>query len=282
MSTTPMAIPLGKEDFLAGGILNNEDVEIKAVQFSGWDYNGAIQESVAAVRMELEIIDERGKRTGEVKEQFLSCGPKLGEVNPSDDGYMLLPGSKAGLTKNSNFWLWLESAWKKGMPGDFIKTGSIKPLMGVRFHATQLPAPKREGLDTKEGKTYLAVEHFISAPWLGKPGTAAAHSPRPQAGSSAAAVPPAATSAPAQASGTEPAGESSAEAGPERKALEIATDLVSAAKEPIAGPSALKVLAFRAMGKLPAAERNAAIKFIGNPEWLSANGFTVSETAVTI
>ena len=155
-------------------MLNNEDVEIKALQFTGWDYNGAIQESVAALRCELELIDERGKRTGEVKEQFLTCGPKLEEVNPSDDGYMLLPGSKTGLTKNSNFWLWLESAWKKGMPGDFIKSGSVKPLLGVRFHVIQLPAPKREGLDQKEGKTYLAVEHFISAPWLGKPGAAQA------------------------------------------------------------------------------------------------------------
>ena len=64
----------------------------------------------------------------------------------------------------------------------------------------------------------------------------------------------------------------------------MATSLVFAAApgEPIAGPSALKVLAFRAMGKWAAAERNAAIKLIGNPEWLAANGFTVTDTSVTI
>jgi hypothetical protein len=277
MSTITTAIPLGKDDFLAGGLLNNEDVEIKALQFTGWDYNGAIQESVAALRCELELIDERGKRTGEVKEQFLTCGPKLEEVNPSDDGYMLLPGSKTGLTKNSNFWLWLESAWKKGMPGDFIKSGSVKPLLGVRFHVIQLPAPKREGLDQKEGKTYLAVEHFISAPWLSKGAGAGAGAaaPRAQASQASQAAPAAQPAAQPAVDGAQPA---------ESKALDMAANLVGAAMatEPIAGPSALKVLAFRAMGKWPAAERNAAIKLIGNPEWLAANGFTVTDTSVTI
>jgi len=275
------AIPLGKDDFVAGGLLSAVDVETKSVQFTGGDNNGNLKEEVLAVRMEIVVLDEHGKRTGETVEQYLSCGPKLEELSVAADGYSLMPGTKTALTKNSNFELWLESCWKFGMPADYIRSGNIKALEGLRWHLVQLPAPKREGLTQREGKTYMAVNRFLAAPWIGKPGTKGKGAPA-GAAAQAPAQAPAQAAAPAAAPSNGSAVAGDAESKAQKLVIDIMTDLPKYGVDKIADVGALKVLAFRAMQDWAATDRNVCIKMIGNAEWLTGQGLTIGETGVTL
>ena len=287
MAETQKFIGMAEDDFVQGGLLSDVDVEITALQLLGWDYQHAIDYDVLAVRAELSVLDEKGSRLEVApEEQFWSCGPKFEEVIVSEDGYRLLPGSKSNLTKGSNWFIMLQSLWQYGMPKDYLREGNIKVLLGTKFHAVRVPAPKREGLASSGGKnpdrekTVLVANAIISAPW--KKGTTRTRA-------SSASTAPAAGAAAGAAGAAPAAAEDSAAANGAGDTTTLAGDLIRKilTDNPVVGSVAdLKVLAFRELQSSAPDKRNSIlgklVTLMKDQGWLKDNGVTAGDAGIAL
>ena len=277
MST--QAIPLGLDDFVLGGLPSDIDVEITQIAYRGFDYNGT-QKEVLAVRTMLQGLDEHAKRNNDPPiENYFSCGPELEEsgIVISDDGYSAKPGpNKGALTQSCNFYVFLSSLVALGMPKDFLHSGSIKPLIGLKFHLVRQAAPKGretlEGSSKKKEKGYkdevVIANRIIAAPWLkgGKPVVAAQKTEAAAGGQTNGA-------AAATAEAVTPA----AEAPGQELTRKTIKAILDENKGTIESLDALRVQTFRKLQSEKAEIRNAAARDAGSADWLAANGFAVMD-----
>jgi hypothetical protein len=180
MGTIPFK-PFSLEDdaFVQGGLLQDVDVQIVQAQWVPWDYGkpGVVGQDILAVRLTLQQLAEDHKPvTGAdgqpipTTDQFWSGGGNFSDVIVTDDGYMAGPGpNKSALTRDSNFHLLLKSFRDRGMPKGYMEGGSLKALIGLKFHLIRVPAPKREGLTNsraeREGEKTIPVCGSILQPF---------------------------------------------------------------------------------------------------------------------
>lgn len=273
MAEQQQYIPLTPADFIAGGLVSDVDVQIKSIQYQGWDYNGAISGQVLAVRMGLALLDDKLNATTDPElEQFWSCGPDLEDsgIRISEDGYGCLPGpSKSLLTKNSNFHILLTSLWGNGMPENQMADGRLSHLLNAKIHIVRVPAPKREGLAVRAKKDrefesqVLVVNKIHSAAWTkgGAKARPAAQAPGSRVDGSAAAAP------------------ATAATGDDASSTAIANINAVLAETPMISLDDLKVAIFQQHMKSKADVRNSVVKLI-TEAFLTEAGFKVKGDVV--
>lgn len=151
-----------------GGLLGDVDVTFKSVKFCMWDYNGSQPTANPAIKAEL--VEE----SGEVNEQYWSCGQAKDWV-ASDDGKRLIAvGSASGINVNCNGGIFIASVVNAGFPEDKIGD-DISVFDGMKAHVIR-QVTKREGLTKApraDGRTFdptvLVVSKIHKLPWEGTP-----------------------------------------------------------------------------------------------------------------
>ena len=296
----PMSMEL--DAFVQGGLLQDVDVEIVEIQFCAWDYgqSGIVSEDVLAVKCILQKLGEDGKPLTDSEgkpenpvEQYWSAGGKYADVLISDDLYFCYPTeNKSALTKGSNWYVFLSSLYKRGMPPGWMASGSLAVLKGLRFHLVREAAPKREGITggrrTDRDPT-IPVCGSILPPMLWG-GTAAA-STRSRASHTSRA----ANGAPATATATQPsqAGPQAVpqtppvgDAGLDEIAVRFLREvLTTAPNQTMENTTAVKVAVFRALIKdktVSADTRNAIGKLCEDTAWLESHGAMLLDGTVVL
>ena len=282
MSTAPtplVPISMALSDFVQGGLVSDVAVEVIAIQFRAWDYQGSIQDPVLAVWMQMGLLEENLKRTqDEPIDNYWSCGGKFDEVAISNTLTQALPRTKTAFTRNSNWEIFLNSLAKPlvasnvpPMPEDYLKAGDLAALLGLKFHLIRNKAPERAGIDmsTRKRKEYeqqvVVARQLYAVPWA-----------KGVTGRVAAAVHSPATTVVA------PAAAAQAAAAPVNGTADVSQLAIDAVKEALkASPmygsvDELKVAVFRGLAKTKVDTRNAIVQLVGSPEWLAASGFKLS------
>lgn len=196
-------VSFGLGDFVAGGILPEGDYDFSNSRFENWDYDGKAAKPTLAFASTLTPAEG-----GDPIDQRWSVGNPE-HFQPTEDGKGVVPvGTKTGLSKSSNFFLFMENLVNAGFPED--KLGNDASVFdGLRAHVVQIPQPKRnmptsnlvQGEQHQEReRTLPVVTAIIKLPWEKLPAAGAKTAAKPAAapaGKGAAAAKPAATPAPA-------------------------------------------------------------------------------------
>ena len=273
-------------DFVQGGLFNDVDARIDTIEYCIWDYDGKSVRTLA-VKADLTILLDGGQ-PGDQVTQHWSAG-SADAFAPSEDGGFCLPtGTATGLSKGSNWDLFLNSCAKSGgLTGDKLNgEKGIRALQGAEMHLVRVAPPKRENLPSqqptqaggaKKNNDVLVCSHVIKWPWDTKGATTRGRAAaRPAAGTSAAgsgAARPAPAAAPATGVAAPVSAGPAAETGvtPETETLAInAINTVLAANNNEMAKDALISSCLRAMMKTPSAQRNQALDLIKDEGWLTA------------
>lgn len=291
-------ISLAPSDYVAGGLLQDIDVEITDIRFVVWNYGGAVADPVLAVRMDLEYGEGENKKT---EEQYWSCG-SLRDFIPSEDGFSVeqAEGStKTCLNNNSNWAHCIQRFVALRFPEEKLRPGRLDVMIGTRWHLVRIPAPDREGFtptptnkERKFAPTIAVPDHISRLPWekkdlaRGKRPAASATPIRP-AGESQAATPansipaaPAQTAAPASAPLTSaPPPSPVAVDTPDASITSLALSAVTTAFTNVGNPPQLDNYPgmrrdlFLAMQGAPNDVRTRALALVFDPKWLADNNF---------
>ena len=145
-----------------GGLLDDVQATIKSAKFEQWDYNGKVDYTIPALRLELVVDGE-----DEPHEQYYSMGSQK-QFSASKDGKTLQAiGTAQTLNAGSNGMIFLGSLVNAGFPEDQMED-DITVLNGTVAHFIRQPAPKRGSINNKkEGdreSTILVVDAIISLP----------------------------------------------------------------------------------------------------------------------
>ena len=149
-----MGLSLRPEDaVVSGGFLDDEDVTIKTVRATMFDYAGTrVNDPSPAICVEYDRGD------GETNEQYYTVG-KSKDTAPSNDGKTfnnLRSDPRSGLPENSNGMIWLQAIINAGFPADKIHD-DLSVFDGTDAHVNQIPALERKGLTGTKDKTILIV-----------------------------------------------------------------------------------------------------------------------------
>jgi len=153
-------LSLKPSDFvLGGGVPSDRNLYILDAVFTYWDYNG---QASATTALKIAFTDDDGVRSI----QYYSAGSP-DRIRPSSDGKSLEPiGDAAGLNKNSNLSIFLESLVTAGFPENKLNN-DISVLNGLRIYAVAKEQPKRAGIKDKFGdsKVVLVASKILQMPW---------------------------------------------------------------------------------------------------------------------
>ena len=153
-------ISLKPSDFVVGGgVPSDRNLNIIDAEFTYWDYNG---QAGATTALKITFTDDDGVQSI----QYYSAGSP-DRIRPSSDGKSLEPiGDAAGLNKNSNLSIFLESLVTAGFPENKLNN-DISVLNGLRIYAVAKEQPKRAGIKDKFGdsKVVLVASKILQMPW---------------------------------------------------------------------------------------------------------------------
>lgn len=276
MSEAPgTLVPLGLEDYVQAGLIDDVDVEIVEIRACIWDYQGQAPDSLA-VRATLKVLPD-----GDMHEHYWSAG--TGFV-PSADGCGFVraeDSTRERLAKGTNWHLMHTSlCLEAGMPKNKLsEKGGLSVLDGAVIHVIRTPEPTRPGLESRptrrEGQprtTLICKGPAKRWPWDAK-GKGAAR--RTSAGASSAA-PAAAAAAPTPAVPPAPAESSD----------EVAKLAVRAVGEAMADTDSLPLTKFRTLvyNRIgPNTDRDLRTKATNlacDPDFLAENGYVIEENTV--
>lgn len=142
------------EDFVAGGFLDDTDVDIVKSRFVMFDYNGKLPEPIPALAVTYKT-DEGNEHTQNYK------AGNAKDFIPSKDGSGLLPTGRNQFIKNTNFHIYVIALRSAGFDNEEANKGNWSVLEGLRVHVVQQAAPKREGTNQKEDATILVVSEIL-------------------------------------------------------------------------------------------------------------------------
>jgi hypothetical protein len=167
-----MPVSMLREDFSSGGFLDDVIVTVTGASYTYFDYDGKGKRTCAA-KLDLQLED------GTAVDQHFSCGdPKF--FAPSADGDTLEPlGEKGTLNDKSNWALFLASLqdfpeYQTEEATGVLRGGQITPMMvGLKFHLSRKPAPKRAGMAPRPGangepareQTIVIATAVYATPW---------------------------------------------------------------------------------------------------------------------
>lgn len=263
----PKFVSFAPDAFVAGGLINDVDVEVEHAEFTV-DGPEGYSESALFLKLSLKQDD------GSIVDQWWSAGKKAYEnFTPTDDGARLQQtGSSTGLVRGSNLHTFMESLVAKGFPK--AKCDDASNLKGIKMHVVQVPQKRGAGMspakDDRE-RTILVCERLISLP--GEKGRSKAAA-KPPARAAAPAAPAPAAEAPAAAAAAEANGDA------ESQALAAIQTVLSAAKDNQLSMKLLRASVFRSLSGTPTEDRNAILKLVTDTPWLEANGFLVDGETV--
>ena len=256
------------EDFVAGGLINDVDVEVESAEFTT---EGPPNYTVDALFFKASL---KTLADGQIVDQWWSCGAKAkDDFTPSDDGRFLLPTGPSGakaLVKGSNFHVFVESLVGKGFTGPGRVCGDAATYKGIQMHLVQQVLKDRPGMtQSREGRTnqVLVCERIIKLP--GEKAKRAAT--------------PAAKAAPAAGAKSAPAPEPATTGTDNGDLSELAASTlqsVLAANEGTLAKKAVRAQVFRAMQASKTDERNEVLKLISDQSWLEAHDFLVDDLTV--
>lgn len=265
-------LSLNPKDFVVGGLLNDVDVEFKSLQFVEWDYGGQGPTTLALLIGMLPAGDEQTVpqywSVGSPDDFEAVNGGRGIDVKRNEDGEPT--SSASALRQGSNFKIFADSLLNCGgkVEEDKLAAGDIGVFAGTKAHVLREAAPKRAGLEQREGRfepTVLRVTRVISWPW--DKGKRAAPAPR------AKAAAPAAGAAPAESAATAPA------AGPITPEIDkLATDLLLGwcAEAPTGvAMSTMRVGIYKTLSRETTALRSQVADACADEAWLTSKGFTV-------
>ena len=137
-----------KSAFVEGGMIAEGRYLIENGTVVEWDYDGKSQNKTIAYRAEFHpiTVDNKGKitKSGEMKLFYASAGDPA-KIGASPDGTGFVAVTSTGLSKSSNFYIWIEHIEGAGFPEDeFDNDVTVWNNMGVEV--VNIPAPKRENL----------------------------------------------------------------------------------------------------------------------------------------
>lgn len=173
------AVSMLPDDFVAGGLFDDQVATVVEAVFAPFDYNGNIEGAVLAAKLTLQP-DEDG---ADPVTQYWSAGA-LNSFKPSEDGdeptdgdgmetgegYFVVPvGSRTNLNNNTNWSQLLVSLLDADFPREKISS-DIRFLVGLKAHWNRLP-PTRKGGQMADGggkKDVLCVTKVIEEPGGGK------------------------------------------------------------------------------------------------------------------
>jgi hypothetical protein len=119
-------LSLRPSDFiLGGGVPSERNLTVKTAEFCYWNYNG---QADATTALKVVFLDDDGAEYI----QYYSAGSP-DRFKPSSDGKSLEPvGDASKVSKNSNFFLFIESLVEAGFPENKL-SDDISVLIGLRI-----------------------------------------------------------------------------------------------------------------------------------------------------
>jgi len=185
-------------DTVAGGLLNDADVEIINAQWCHYDYEGksSVVRFCAAITMAV-LID--GNPADEHL-NYYGAGKGSDWIPDESDGGRtpLKTGNATAFNSGSNWIMFVDSAIKAGVPESKFADSDLGELVGLRCHVIRKPT-NRTGMkqqSEEREQTVLLIDHLVKPVTRGtvaKPGSRAVA----PAQATAAAPAPAPVSAPA-------------------------------------------------------------------------------------
>lgn len=272
-------VSLSPDDMVKGGLLDDVDVEVLHAQVKVWDYDpldtghGTLGIETLALRLDMKEL-----ASGEESFQMWSIGD-TGQFAPYDtedrDGVGIkMIGDRSALVETSNFGILSASLVECGFPRDKLKPGRVDILDGLQMHVIRQAAPKRKGLGSeREGResTILLCQNIIKLPWdRKKKGAAKKAASRKAAGGKA----------PESASGS----------GPISSDVNDATmSMLVSILDQKGGTIAMKSVKAAGLSVIvreklttDAGARKQILQLATDEEWLTENGFTVSDGSVSL
>jgi hypothetical protein len=207
-------------------------------------------------------------------------------VIPSEDHDQLEPQSDnvKGIGKTTTLALFIDSLVKAGFPSPKLADFRASSLVGMTFIASRPPLKGDDGEIRKKkddkGRTY-DMQYFKCEKIISLPGEKGRKSGAKPAAAAKAKSAPAPTTAAAAAD----TGDGDAEVfSPEMEstAMEMVTSVLSEADGNKLSLVNLKVKMFGLVKSLDAETKTAILKMANSPEWLKANGFTVTGKDISL
>jgi hypothetical protein len=272
------------DDFIVGGLLSDVDLEVLEAKYT-LDKPDKYPETA---KPPLFVYFRMKDLTNDTEADHHWTSGSAADFVPSPDGNFCLPNpdnpTVAALRRGSNWFAMLQSLRTNGgMPKGFLNgPGGLSALKGLKFHAIQVPAPERPGLEKKDKRfpdTVLICSKILpgQAPWDKKGGTTRkAAAPAPAATQLAAAA-----SEPASVTETGASGDADRVIAAALKAVIEASPSKSISADKT--PNGASVLVYKALvaKKADNEVRKASVARLASAEWLEANGFLlVGETIV--
>jgi hypothetical protein len=134
-------ISLRPSDAIETGILSDEDVTFRDLNFVSYDYGGK-HDAVFGLMVTMEPEGET-----EAVEQFYSAG-SLDYLAPSDNGKSVIPlTDRPGLNPSCNAFAFINSIVQAGFPQSQFQE-SIEPFVGMKVHVIREEQKRRSGLNS--------------------------------------------------------------------------------------------------------------------------------------
>jgi len=269
MSALPQGlkpISFHPDDMVAGGFLNDVDVEIESAIFTT-EPPPEYGEAGMFCKMSLKEL-----HSGDITEQWLSCGKvALDNFTVGAEGRILLPsGGRSGLVKTSKFGIFMESLAGKGFPRPLCQ--DMQNMVGLQFHVMQIPS-KAPGAGMSAAKSDKQRTDMVCDRIIKLPGEKAKRG---------AKTTPAAASAPTPAAASAPTPAAVSDNG---DYATMALEQITAALVANSNTLPIKVVRAKVYGSMksaPTDTRNAVVKLVTDPAWLESQGLLVDDANVTL
>lgn len=276
-SAVPKAVSFDPDQMVAGGLINDVDVEVEHAEFTP---NGPEGYTKSALFLKMSLKDSEGAIT----DQYWSAGQKaFSNFTPSDDGTKLLAtGGATALNKDSNLWVFMTSLKGKGFPAD--KMNDLANLKGLKMHVIRIPLKVSAGMSSSEGdqaRTVLVCEKIINLPGERGKGRPAA---KPATGSSTPAAAKGKPPASASTTAAQPAAESEGSGSDFNDSLALSTiqSILRAAEGNTMTLKFIRVTVFKALKESKTETRNAVIALCTDAAWLESHDLMVDGDSVTL
>jgi len=264
-------VSLNPEDAVeGGGLLDDADVLWSEARFETWDYNGKVKIPVPALK--ISMVDQDTK---EEAVQYYSMG-NTSNWMPSPDGTGLLPVGKAeGIRASSNGMILIKSLQDAGFPNI---GNDVSIFDGLTCHMERVAAPARAGIKKKTNEdgsertqTILVVTKILAMPGEAKKGSG-----KKTGGSKKKAAP--------KDAGKGNSADTAGDTGDAGDAEAVATDFILRTLGDLEKVSKkdLPTLAFKDDEVKGSEHRNAVVKLVYDPDFLSSGPWSFKDDEVSM